>query len=101
MHDLSRNITTTLQTVFIGRKLGQDLKLREIKPPIVINNALFSLLHVTCVIQIISAIQVDTFTNVLLKIKTLRSLTLFDSPWGYKPPQRKTVQHPKKVSREI
>ena len=73
MRDISRKIATTLQPVFIGRKLGQDLKLREIKPPIVINNALFTLLHVTCVIQIMSAIQLDTFTNVLLNMKTLRS----------------------------
>ncbi|XP_020605670.1 uncharacterized protein LOC110044460 [Orbicella faveolata] len=35
MRDLSHKIGTTLQPVFISRKLEQDLKLREIKPPIV------------------------------------------------------------------
>lgn len=31
----SQKIGTTLQHVFIGRKLEQDLKPREIKPPII------------------------------------------------------------------
>ena len=35
MRDLSQKIGTTLQHVFIGRKLEQDLKPREIKPPII------------------------------------------------------------------
>jgi len=35
MRDLSHKIGTTLQPVFISRKLEQDLKPREIKPPIV------------------------------------------------------------------
>ena len=35
MHDLSHKIGTTLQPVFISRRLKQDLKPREIKPPIV------------------------------------------------------------------
>ena len=35
MRDLSQKIGTTLQHVFISRKLEQDLKPREIKPPII------------------------------------------------------------------
>ena len=35
MRDLSHKIATTLQPVFTSRKLEQDLKPREIKPPIV------------------------------------------------------------------
>ena len=35
MRDLSHKIGTTLQPVFTSRKLEQDLKPREIKPPIV------------------------------------------------------------------
>ena len=34
-HDLRHKIGATLQPVFISRKLGQDFKPREIKPPIV------------------------------------------------------------------
>ena len=35
MRDFSHKIGTTLQPVFISRKFEQDLKPREIKPPIV------------------------------------------------------------------
>ena len=35
MRDLSHNIGTTLQPIIISRRLEQDLKPREIKPPIV------------------------------------------------------------------
>ena len=35
MRDLSHKIGTTLQPVFISRRLEQDFKPREIKPPIV------------------------------------------------------------------
>ena len=35
MRDLSHKIGTTLQPVFISKKLEQDLKPKEIKPPIV------------------------------------------------------------------
>ena len=48
-----------------------------------INRALFTLLHVICVIQIMSAIQLYTF-----------------SQWAYKPPQRKPIPHPKKSAKE-
>ena len=37
MHDLSHKIGTTLQPVFTSRKLEQDLKPREIKPPIIVD----------------------------------------------------------------
>ena len=35
MRDLSHKIGTTIQPVFIRKKLGQDLNRKEIKPPIV------------------------------------------------------------------
>ena len=35
MRGLSRKIATTLQPVFVSRKLEQDLRPKEIKPPIV------------------------------------------------------------------
>jgi len=35
MHDFSHKIGTTVQPVFTSRKLEQDLKPREIKPPII------------------------------------------------------------------
>ena len=41
MSDLSHKIGTTLQPVFVGRKLEQDLKPKEIKPPIVNQQCLF------------------------------------------------------------
>jgi len=45
MHDLSHKIGTTLQPVFISKKLEQDLKPKEIKPPIV---------HQQCVVYLFS-----------------------------------------------
>ena len=35
LRDLSHKIGLTLQPVFMSKKLGQDLKPKEIKPPIV------------------------------------------------------------------
>ena len=34
LKDLSQNIQTTVQPVFVSQKIGRDLKLREAKPPI-------------------------------------------------------------------
>ena len=45
------------------------------------------------VIQITSAVRLDTFINVLLNIKIL---PLYDSSWAYKSPRRKLILHFKK-----
>ena len=71
MCDLSHKIGTTLQPVFTSRKIEQDLKPRE-SPQSLIDNALFTLLHEICAIQIMSALQLDTSTNTLSNINILR-----------------------------
>ena len=58
----------TLQPVFIGKKLEQDLKPKEAKPSIDNQQCVIIILYVICVVQIMSATQPDTFFNVLLKI---------------------------------
>ena len=46
-------------------------------------------------LYIMSAIRLDTFTNVLTNIlTTLRSVNTFQRPMGYKPPQRILIPHP-------
>jgi len=35
LKDLSQKINTTIQPVFVSHKIEQDLKLREVKPPVV------------------------------------------------------------------
>ena len=86
MCDLSQMIGTTLKPVFISRKLEQDLKAQRNQA----FNTLFTLLHVICVIQVMSALQLDTFINVLLNIKTqLRSVNTFRQPMGIQASSKK------------
>ena len=44
MRDLSRKIGTTLQLVFVSRKLELDLKPKETKPPVVNQQCVVSLI---------------------------------------------------------
>ena len=89
MRDLSHKIGTTLQPVFTSRKLEQDLKPREIKPPIVNQQCVVYSLHVICVIQIMSALQLNTSTNVVLNINTLRSVNTSRQPMGIQASSKK------------
>lgn len=57
MLDLSRKIgTTTVQRVLIGKKLEQDLKLKEIKHPIV-NQQWLVHFHVICVMPATTSVK--------------------------------------------
>ena len=89
MRDLSHKIGTTLQPVFTSRKLEQDLKPREIKPPIVNQQCVVYSFTCICVIQIMSALQLETSTNVLLNINTLRSLNTSRQPMGIQASSKK------------
>lgn len=71
---LSRKIGPTLQPVFVRKKLGKDLKTKEIKPSIVKSSLLFIIFHVICVMQIMSGKQPDTFINALLSTKIGQSV---------------------------
>ena len=90
MRDLSHKIGTTLQPVFTSRKLEQDLKPREIKPPIV---------NQQCVVYSFTCDLCDS-DYVGFTARHLHQ-RIVDSPWGYKPPQRKPIPHSKKVPRKI
>ena len=71
-------------------------------PQSLINNAWFTLLRVICVIQIMSDLQLNTSTNILSNINTLRLENIFLQPMGIvKRPQRKPILHSKKVPRKI
>ena len=48
---LSLKVYTTIQPVFVSRKIGQELNVKEAKPPIVISSVLFLVFNVTCVMQ--------------------------------------------------
>ena len=89
MRDLSHKIGTTLQPVFTSRKLEQDLKPREIKPPIV---------NQQCVVYSFTCDLCDSdyvgFTarhlhNILLNINTLRSENTFQQPMGIQASSKK------------
>ena len=55
------NIGLTLQPVFVSKKLEQDLNLKKPSRQLSISNALFNILYVISAMQIMSAIQPDTF----------------------------------------
>ena len=61
-----RSICVTLQPIFLSKKLEQDRKRKEIKPSN--RQCVVYKLHVICVMQIMSVIQPDTFTNALPNI---------------------------------
>ena len=79
MRDLSHKIGPTLQPVFIGKKLEQDLKPKEAKPSIVNHDLQSNWLgvYVFCAMQIMSATQSDTFFNVLLNTEIRQSADIF------------------------
>ena len=63
--DLSNKIDHTLQPVFKSRKISEDLKMCEPKPPIISNNSLCTITNVICVMQSMSATPAGIYTNVL------------------------------------
>ena len=71
--DLNNMIGLPLHLVFVSKKLEQNLE----KPnrQLFISDALFIILYVICVMQIMSAIEPDTFFNVSLNTK-IRQLAI-------------------------
>ena len=57
LHDLGHKIGPTLQPVFVSKKLGQNLKPKEIKPSIVIKQCMLTIFRVICAMQIMSGTQ--------------------------------------------
>ena len=57
LHDLRHKIGPTLQPVFVSKKLGQNLKPKEIKPSIVIKQCMLTIFHAICAMQIMSGTQ--------------------------------------------
>ena len=68
LSDLSNKIDHDLQPVFSSRKLSDDLKVQEPKPPLI--NQQCVVYHFVCDLceQITSAIPAVTFTNALMNI---------------------------------
>ena len=64
--DLSSKIDTTIQPVFISRKLNEDLKVREVNGlPLLTNNVSFINFNVTCAMQDMLVTLAATSTNAL------------------------------------
>ena len=78
--DLSNKIGFALQPVFVSKKLEQDLNLTKPSRKFLISNALFIILYVICAMQIMSAIQPDTFFNVPLNTKIRQLASIFMKP---------------------
>ena len=77
LRDLSNKIGLPLQPVFVSKKLEQDLNLEKPSRQLLISVALFMILYVICVMQIMSAIQPDTFFNVSLNTKIRQLAIIF------------------------
>ena len=75
--DLGNKIGLALQPVFASKKLEQDLNLKKPSRQLLISNALFIVLYVICAMQIMSAIQPDTFFNVSLNTKIRKLASIF------------------------
>ena len=62
-----------------------------------------SLLHAICVTcsDYVGCTARHLHKRIVEHENSVNRLTLFESPWGCKPPQRKQTRHPKKVSRKI
>ena len=58
--DLSRNVNVDISPVFTSRKIKDEIKVRDDKPPLVNKQCVLS---VTCVMQVKSVIRADTYTN--------------------------------------
>ena len=69
LKNLSIKLQTTVQPVFVSRKMDQDFKVRETKSHrSSTNNASFIVFNVTCVMCVMWAIRADTYTHVWMDI---------------------------------
>ena len=73
--DLSRKIIVDISPVYPSRKIKDEIKVREDKPPLVINNALCIIFSVACLMQAMSATLADTLTSELRSIRNWQSET--------------------------
>ena len=86
LRDLSQKIEVTVRPVFVSHKIKQHLKLREVKPPIVIitNNPLFISLNVTCVMQVMlgthGGICINALTSTRMRLPPLESISVWNIP---------------------
>ena len=76
LSDLSRKIKTEVHPAFTSHKIKDELKAKEPKPPIVNSKTLYISLSVICVMQIMSAIQADTYISVWRNINDRLSATM-------------------------
>ena len=65
LRDLSWKINTKIHPVFTSRKIKDELKAKEPKPPILLSTSksLYISLSVICVMKIMLALQADTYIN--------------------------------------
>ena len=77
MRDFGNKIGLALQPVFVSKKLEQDLRPKEAKPSIVNQQCVVYHLYAICAMQIMSAIQPDTFFNVSLNTKIRQLASIF------------------------
>ena len=76
MKDLSHNIGTVVEPIFVSKKLEQGLKPKEIKPPIVnLQRVVYSFLCDVCDADYVGyTTQPDISTSALLNIRTRPSV---------------------------
>ena len=75
--DLSRKVNEDISPVFTSRKIKDEIKVREDKPPLVNQQCVvyYFIISVTCVMQVMSVIRAGTFSNELRNTKDRQSET--------------------------
>ena len=76
LSDLSRKINTEVHPFFTSHKIKMSLKLRNLNLQLSTSKTLYISLSVICVMQIMSAIQADTYINVWRNINDRLSATM-------------------------
>ena len=89
LKNLNIKVQTTVQPVFVNRKIDQDLKVREPSDRSSTNNASFIVFNVTCVMRVTWAIRADTYTHVWMDINK-RHLQYINATTNSKAKSRKT-----------
>ena len=70
IYDPSHEIGITVLPIFVSKKAEQNLKPKEVKPPIVNQQCVVYYSHVISAIPIMAGFLPDTSTNALLNIRT-------------------------------
>ena len=66
--DLSVKVSVDISLMY-SRKIKDEIKVREDRPPLVNQQCIVYHLNVTCVMRVIRVIHADTYTNKLRKTK--------------------------------